>query len=112
MLRKALATLPATLDQAYERILCAITEEESKYALRILRWLAFSIEPLSLNEVAEAVAIDITRDPAFDRDEVLEDPLDALGICSSLVTIATVTMYKQGIYDDLQTIALAHYSVQ
>jgi ankyrin repeat protein len=112
MLRKALATLPATLDQTYERILCAITEEESKYALRILRWLAFSIEPLSLNEVAEAVAIDITRDPAFDRDEVLEDPLDALGICSSLVTIATVTMYKQGIYDDVQTIALAHYSVQ
>jgi ankyrin repeat protein len=112
MLRKALATLPATLDQTYERILCAISEEESEYALRILRWLAFSEETVSLNELAEVVAIDITRDPAFDWDEVLEDPLDALGICSSLVTIATVNMYKRGKFRELQTIALAHYSVQ
>jgi ankyrin repeat protein len=112
MLRKALATLPATLDQTYERILCAISEEASEYALRILRWLTFSMRTLSLNEIAEVVAIDITRDPAFDRDEVLEDPLDALGICSSLVTIATVNTYKQGRYRELQTIVLAHYSVQ
>jgi ankyrin repeat protein len=112
MLHKALATLPTKLDQTYERILCAISEEESEYALRILRWLTFSMRMLTLNELAEVVAIDVTRDPAFDRNEVLEDHLDALGICSSLVTIATVGMRRQGRWRRYQTIALAHYSVQ
>jgi hypothetical protein len=89
MLRKSLATLPQTLDQTYDRILCAISDEYSDYAMRILKWLTFSARPLSIEEVAEAVAIDVARDPAFDRDEVLEDPLEAMNICSSLVTVTT-----------------------
>src|ERR1700753_2034760 len=74
MLRKALATLPPTLDETYNRILCAIDEEDFEYAVRILRWLAFSARPLSVEEISEVVAIDIERDPAFDSEEVLEDP--------------------------------------
>ncbi|CAN9184765.1 unnamed protein product [Alternaria alternata] len=73
----------------YDRILTAISEEHSKYAMRILQWLTFSARPLSVEEVAEVVAIDVARDPAFDCDEVLEDPLEVLDICSSLVTITT-----------------------
>jgi hypothetical protein len=86
MLRKALAALPPTLDKTYERILCAIAEEDAVYAIRVLLWLAFSDRPLTIEEVAEVVAIDVARDPAFDREEVLEDPLETLDICSSLVT--------------------------
>jgi ankyrin repeat protein len=104
-LRKSLATLPRTLDKTYDRILCAISEEDSEYAIRILRWLAFSAQPLSIEEVAEVIAIDIERNPAFDREEVLEDPLDALDICSSLVTITTDE-------DRGQLAVLAHYSVK
>jgi hypothetical protein len=89
MLRSSLATLPRTLDQTYDRILCAIDEEYSEYAMRILQWLTFSARPLSVEEIAEVVAIDVARDPAFDRDEILEDPLDTLYIYSSLVTITT-----------------------
>jgi hypothetical protein len=55
--------------------------------MRVLQWLTFSTRPLLVKEIAEVVAIDVARDPAFDRDEILEDPLDALYICSSLVTI-------------------------
>ncbi|KAF1838785.1 hypothetical protein BDW02DRAFT_626846 [Decorospora gaudefroyi] len=106
MLRKSLATLPRTLDQTYDRILSTISEEYSVYAMRILQWLTFSARPLSVAEIAEVVAIDGSRDPAFDRDEVLEDPLEALNICSSLVTIATSEA------DETSIIALAHYSVQ
>jgi DNA-binding transcriptional LysR family regulator len=76
MLRKALATLPPTLDQTYDRILSAISEEDFDYAIRILQWLTFSARPLSIEEVAEIVAIDGDRDPAFNQDEVLEDPLE------------------------------------
>jgi hypothetical protein len=54
-----------------------------------LRWLAFSARPLRVKEVSEVVAIDIERDPAFARQEVLEDPLEVFDICPSLITIAT-----------------------
>ena len=111
MLRKSLATLPQTLDQTYDRILTAISEEDCEYAMRILQWLTFSARPLSVEEIAEAVAIDAARDPAFDRDEVLEDPLEALNICSSLVTVTTNE--AEGRPKSAQRIiALAHYSVQ
>ncbi|PZD28104.1 multiple ankyrin repeat protein single kh domain protein, partial [Pyrenophora tritici-repentis] len=111
MLRKSLTTLPQTLDQTYDRILSAIREEDCEYAMRILQWLTFSARPLSVEEIAEVVAIDVGREPAFDRDEVLEDPLEALNICSSLVTI---TMNKaEGRWKPAQQIiSLAHYSVQ
>jgi ankyrin repeat protein len=111
MLRKSLATLPRTLDQTYDRILTAISEEDCKYAIRILQWLTFSARPLSVEEIAEVAAINVERDPAFDRDEVLEDPLEALNICSSLVTITT-NKVDGSVGSAQQIIALAHYSVQ
>jgi hypothetical protein len=111
MLRKSLATLPPTLDQTYDRILSAISEEDREYATRILQWLTFSARPLTVEEVAEVVAIDVTRNPAFDPDEVLEDPLEVLTICSSLVTVTT-NETKGGFGPVQRIIALAHYSVQ
>ncbi|KAH6875175.1 hypothetical protein BKA58DRAFT_418768 [Alternaria rosae] len=111
MLRKSLATLPQTLDQTYDRILTAISEEDCVYAIRILQWLTFSTRPLSVREVAEVVAIDIAREPAFDRNEVLVDPLEALDICSSLVTVTENEAEKRSRPANL-IIALAHYSVQ
>jgi ankyrin repeat protein len=103
--------LPKTLDQTYDRILTAISEEDCEYAMRILQWLTFSARPLSVDEVAEVVAINVARDPAFDCDEVLEDPLEALNICSSLVTISTIQA-KGRSGPAQRIIALAHYSVQ
>jgi hypothetical protein len=110
MLRKSLASLPQTLDQTYDRILTAIVEEDSAYAMRMLQWLTFSERPLTVEEIAEVVAIDVTRDPAFDSDEILEDPLEALNICSSLVVVTTreATNSKPV----RRVIGLAHYSVQ
>jgi ankyrin repeat protein len=104
-LRKSLSTLPATLDDTYARILCSIHDDDIEYAVRILRWLAFSERPLQLSEISEAIAIDADRDPAFDPEEVLEEPLDALDICSSLVTVR-----KDEIRGDI--LILAHYSVK
>ncbi|CAE7032713.1 Arp [Pyrenophora teres f. teres] len=121
MLRTALATLPSTLDKTYERILASISEEDTEYAIRILRWLAFSERPLSLDELAEVIAIDVARDPAFNPNEVLEDPLEALDICSSLVTILTEDLYDEQIIEDCikdpsrpgsKIVILSHYSVK
>jgi ankyrin repeat protein len=112
MLQKALATLPPTLDQTYDRILAGIDVDYSQYALRILQWLTFSARPLSIDEVAEVVAIDTRRDPAFDRDEVLEDPMEVLNICSSLVT--TMVDHNSNTWGESPRpiVALAHYSVK
>jgi ankyrin repeat protein len=117
MLRKQLATLPPTLDKTYERILGSIPEEYSSYAIRLLRWLAFSVRPLLLEELAEAVAIDPERNTPFDRDEVLEDPSDILEICSSLVVLTVISSNEVTADYDLsprncEALVLAHYSVQ
>jgi ankyrin repeat protein len=119
-LRNSLKTLPPTLDATYDRILCAINEEDSEYAVRILRWLAFSSRPLLLEEVSEVVAIDTNRDPMFDQDEVLEDPSDVLDICSSLITITTTNNIDRdfprpshfGYVPSGKVVGLAHYSVK
>jgi hypothetical protein len=79
--------------------------------MRILQWLTFSARPLSVEEVAEVVAINVARDPAFDRNEVLEDPLEVLEICSSLVTITTNKADRR-LESAQQIVALAHYLVQ
>ena len=86
-LRKTLATLPKTLDDTYTRILCSIDEEYQQYALHILQWLAFSMRPLHLKEIAEVVAIDINDHPKFDPQRRLLDPEDVVEICSSLITV-------------------------
>ncbi|KAF3004786.1 hypothetical protein E8E13_002498 [Curvularia kusanoi] len=88
MLEDTLATLPSTLDQTYERILCNIDKQDSIYVLRMLKWLAYSARPLYVRELAEIAAIDDSRDIAFHVNEILEDPMESLSICSSLVTIS------------------------
>lgn len=116
-LRKALVTLPSTLDDTYERILLRINSEDSEYAIRILNWLAFSALPLRLDELAEVVAIDVNADPAFNSEEVLVDPWEVLAICSSVVTLTTAEDNSAAIYADyspsaVHMVALSHYSVK
>lgn len=79
--------------------------------MRILQWLTFSARPLTVEEVAEIAAIDVAREPAFNREEVLIDPLEVIDICSSLVTIAT-HKWEGKLTPAQQMITLAHYSVK
>ena len=90
MLQKYLKSLPPDLFATYDRILLSISEEDATYAKRILQWLAFSSRPLLLSEVAEVAAIDMENGSILNVDEVLEDPAEALDICSSLVTVEPV----------------------
>ncbi|KAI9856111.1 MAG: hypothetical protein M1813_009229 [Trichoglossum hirsutum] len=110
MLRKALTSLPKTLDDTYARILCSIDEEHSENALKILQWLAYSARPLQIEEIAEVIAVDIEDNPRFDIERRFPEPRDILTICSSLVTIA---VEEAG--DDKRVegqVRLAHFSVK
>ncbi|KFY29437.1 hypothetical protein V491_00029, partial [Pseudogymnoascus sp. VKM F-3775] len=114
-LQQALEALPTTLDETYERILCTISEADSEHAMRILRWLAFSSRPLLVEELAEVVAINVERETAFDRNEALEDPMDVLDICLSLVSVVVTESLSEPnrrLSTISRTATLAHYSVQ
>jgi ankyrin repeat protein len=112
---QALADLPPNLDETYDRILYTIKKSDIPYAIRILRWLAFSSRPLVLAEVAEVAAINPDRDTLFDRDEILTDPLEVINICSSLVCLNAsdkpeINWMCDGPGGD--KVVLAHYSVK
>ena len=88
-LRKALSSLPRTLDDTYTRILDNIHEDYTKDALKILQWLAYAARPLRIDELVEVIAIDVDGNPRFDPERRLPDPQDILTICSGLVTTVT-----------------------
>lgn len=111
-LRKALRSLPKTLDDTYAQILCSIDEEYSQDAFKILQWLAYSARPLRIEEVAEVVAVEIGDDPRFDPENRLPEPRDILTICSSLFTTATSTISAYGETYEIEELRLAHFSVK
>ena len=83
-LRKALHSLPTTLEETYNRILLCIRKDSRSDVVRLLQWLAFSARPLALSEMAEVFVID--RDKLrFDPDQ---RPRAILDICSSLVKVS------------------------
>jgi hypothetical protein len=92
-IRRALDTLPESLDDTYERILLGIDKEKQKYARRLFQCLTVSIRPLRVEELAEILAIHLEdgQDSEYDTEWCPEDAHQAvLSACSSLITIVNV----------------------
>lgn len=106
MLRKALESLPSTLDETYARILCKIDESYRRLAIKAFKWLVYSQRPLEVQELVEVLAIDVEDEHPFDVDRRLPEHEDLLLICSSLVTVTSILETKS------KTVRLAHFSVQ
>ncbi|KAF8519162.1 hypothetical protein JB92DRAFT_2808791 [Gautieria morchelliformis] len=120
-LRKALTNLPKTLYETYDRILLDIEESNRDYALKLLQWLAFSADTVSLSEAVEVLATDpnAKTGPLFDPERRFDDPWDILTLCSSLVSVTTVTdnalRYHEYLKDgqgQFTELRLAHFSVR
>jgi hypothetical protein len=110
-LQKALRNLPRTLDQTYERIVSRIPDEYRDDVLRVLQWLCFSFQPLTVFEISDALSINFNSGelPFFDsRGRLIEPAKDLLRICSTLVN---VTEYREK-SADLPKLRLAHFSVK
>lgn len=99
-LRKTLRSLPQTLDETYERVLCGIDEEVRFVAFTALQFLTVSSRPVNLDELSEMVAIKSGVSIFIEIDRLF-DPTDLLSVCSSLVTISRVSWVQ-----------LSHYSVR
>lgn len=99
---KALDSLPPTLDKTYEKLLCRLDATEDRALARnILELLAFTLRPLLLSEIWEALQITPGL-PHLDESKRLTNPIEVLDICGSLVQ-----------YDEeTGRVALSHHSVQ
>lgn len=94
---KQLECLPTDLDGTYERILCKIPPIKRGDANRFLYWLAFSKRPMSVEEIAAVVVVDLNSEngPSCDPNRQYFDPKDVLTACSSLVTKSDGTVETQ-----------------
>ncbi|KAJ9493374.1 hypothetical protein H2202_011156 [Exophiala xenobiotica] len=89
-LRKALSSLPKTLDETYNRILRNLeSAEQLQNAVKALQWLCFSNRPLQLTEMVEILAIEPGNQGGFDPEERLPDPMDVMIVCSTLIVFNT-----------------------
>jgi hypothetical protein len=89
-IRHALAELPETLDETYERTLQEINKADWEIAHRLFQFVAVAFRPLCVKELAELLAFDFEAGPIpkFHVGWRLEDPVNAvLSTCSSLLAI-------------------------
>ena len=106
-IRHALAELPETLDETYERVLREINKPDAELAHRLFQSVAIASRPLRVEELAEFLAFDFTAGPIprFHEDWRLEDPVEAmLSTCSTLLSLVNV--------DGSPVIQFSHFSVK
>jgi ankyrin repeat protein len=110
-LDQLLQSLPPTLDETYERMLCNIDNFSAADARRILTMLCFAARPLTVPELIEGIAVDIKGGGGLDRKRRLQDAKDIERICLGLVEIDMETLSTTG-NSSLQIVRIAHFSVQ
>ena len=106
-IRHALAELPETLDETYERTLRRINKANWEFAHRLFQCVAVASRPLSVKELAEFLAFDFETGPIpeFQEGWRLEDPVTTvLSTCSTLLAVVNVKGSK--------VIQFSHFSVK
>ena len=84
--RKALETMPTTLDATYEEAVSRIgdqTEEDKDLALRVLAWVSYAFRRLTVKELRQALAVEPEESELDDENMPDQDTL--LSVCAGLV---------------------------
>lgn len=120
VLKRALKSLPETLDETYDRVLMAIPSEYHREAYIALQFLSVAGNCVSVADVAEAVAVDRTS-YTFDPEDRLADPFDIVEVLSTLVSYSSSQIalsHGEPLHghfpgaERATEIRLAHYSVK
>lgn len=133
-LRKRLRSLPKNLDDMYTAMLARIRDDNVDFAFRILQWLTYSVRPLTVDEVAEMLCLDMAGDgpdtassgsdddsdygdkgygrPRLDPDRRFLEPREILDICPGLVITTEASSESSAEQGSQQHVQLAHYSVK
>jgi ankyrin repeat protein len=85
-LKNALDDLPKTLDATYDRIFADVEPDDVELVRRVMIFLAFSIRPMTIQEIAEGVAFDAAAERFLDEDRLYQ-PFSIVELCTSLVSI-------------------------
>jgi len=106
-IRHALAELPETLDETYERTLREINKADWELAHRLFQCVAVASRPLRVEELAEFLAFDFNVGPIprFNEGWRLEDPIYAVqSTCPSFLALVDI--------GGPQIIQFSHFSVK
>ncbi|KAK3173425.1 hypothetical protein OEA41_006754 [Lepraria neglecta] len=110
-----LNSLPQSLDETYERMLCNIDHYLIEDARRILTLLCFAPRPLTVREVIDGVAVKLNNSPGLNRKRRLQDSNDIREICIGFIDIGLGADYTTETYHEEEltpTVRIAHFSVQ
>ena len=114
-LDRLLNSLPQSLDETYERMLCNIDNGLIEDAQRILTLLCFTPRPLAVEELIDGLAIEISP-PRLNLKRRLRNFDDIQDICLGLVDVGRgadyTTMDFQNRDQTRQFVRIAHFSVQ
>ena len=104
-LDRLLNSLPQSLDETYERMLCNIRYDLRDDARRILTLLGLSSRPLSLRELIDGIAVQIDEPHGLNKERRLENGSDIHDICPGFIDIS---------HDDQDQymIQIVHFSIQ
>ena len=86
-LENSLTELPNDLDITYDRILSNINKNDQKQAQCVLKLMAVTCRPLTLDEVSEALTVDFEKE-IINHKKKMWDPSVILEICPSLIELA------------------------
>ncbi|UKZ71720.1 uncharacterized protein TrAtP1_012668 [Trichoderma atroviride] len=103
-IRRALEQLPQGLDETYERILRSIDPVYQTQAASCLKWLAFSLCTLTVDELAEIFILRPENDTMIDEDDRVFNSEDVLVYLHGLII---VEMDRETKY-----VRLSHYSIK
>ena len=84
-----LKNLPPDLNQSYKQLFAKLNPGHHDIVLSIMQWLAFSKEPLTIDQICEAVAIvkaEEDQHPRFQPGKKW-NRLSVMRVCGDLVTV-------------------------
>ena len=109
------SSLPLSLDETYERMLCNIDESLTQDARRVLTLLCFASRPLTVPELIDGVAMEINDPPRLNRRRRLRDANDIREICPGFIDIGLGRDHVIEANDEAEaipTVRISHFSVQ
>jgi ankyrin repeat protein len=108
---RVLESIPRTLDETYSRVLESIPRDHIQYAMTVLILLTWSQRPLRLDEIVDAVAVDLEASPTFDPRNRLPYPQgNFTSLLQSLISVVENTDGKD--QERNWQVHLAHLSVR
>ncbi|KAJ7637982.1 hypothetical protein DFH06DRAFT_1002097, partial [Mycena polygramma] len=109
-LDRILAKLPNDLFGIYARFLQPIDEDDFVYVAALLRWIAFSAEPVTLCQLDEALAINFSKPDQWVFEPENRGMAEVCGLLEGLVTVRPTASTSQALMTG-SVVTLAHPSV-